>query len=74
MAYKWERYGEEERRRRWPAAAATRSLTMGWADLPRRAALLVVDVSGRLIRRPPRALRGLQLGPARPRGHAVRCS
>ncbi len=28
MAYKDHRYGEEERRRRWPRAAATPALTM----------------------------------------------
>ena len=37
-------YSEEERRRRWPAAAATYELTGGWADPQRRAALLVARV------------------------------
>ena len=40
MAYKGHRYVEEERRRRWPPAAATHRMTMGWADLRRRAASL----------------------------------
>ncbi len=38
------RYSEEERRRRWPAAAATSGRTMGWADPRRRAAWLVARV------------------------------
>ena len=37
-------YSEEERRRRGPAAAATRWGTGGWADLRRQAALLVARV------------------------------
>jgi len=41
MAYKDHRYVEEERRRRWPPAAATCRLTLGWADWRRPAALLV---------------------------------
>jgi len=39
-----QRYVKEERRSRWPAAAATRCPTRGWADLRRRAALLVARV------------------------------
>ncbi len=39
-----QQYVEEERRSRWPAAAATRCLTIGWADLLRQAALLVPRV------------------------------
>ena len=37
-------YSEEERRRRWPVAAATHCPTRGWADPRRRAALLVARV------------------------------
>jgi hypothetical protein len=44
MAYKENRYVEEERRRRWPPAAATSCLAMGWADWRRRASLLVARV------------------------------
>ena len=67
MAYSLE-YVEEERRSRGPAAAATFFLTMGWADLCRRAALLVTYVLVFRVRCAPRALRGSHLGPARPRG------
>ena len=61
MAYPKARYGEEERRRRWSRAAATRpsasasgflaeesralAREKGWADWRRRAALLVVAVA-----------------------------
>ena len=38
------------------------------------AALLVVGVALLRLRRPPRALRGLQLGSARSCDHSVRCS
>ena len=41
---------------------------LGWADLLRRAALLVVGVALFRLRFPPRALRGLQLGPAQGTG------
>ena len=50
-----------------PPAAATLWWTIGWADLRRRAASLVVGVALTRLRRPPRFLRGSQLGPARPR-------
>jgi len=41
MAYKGDRYVEEERRRSGPPAAATHEVMSGWADPRRRAALLV---------------------------------
>ena len=44
MTYKGHRYGEEERRSRWLPAAATLCSTIGWANLLRRAALLVAYV------------------------------
>jgi len=50
-----------------PPAAATVCWTIGWADRRRRAASLVVGVALTRLRRPPRVLRGSQLGPARPR-------
>ena len=37
-------YSEEERRRRWPVAAATHGLTRGWADPRRRAVVLIARV------------------------------
>ena len=49
-------------------AAATCGLPMGWADLRRRAALLVARVPAGLVRHAPRALRASPLGPARLRG------
>ena len=39
-----QQYVEEERRSRWPAAAATHWLSIGWADLRRPATLLVAYV------------------------------
>ena len=60
-------YVEEERRRRWPPGAATHRLTIGWAELRRRAALLVGCVLATSTR-PSRALRGSQLGPAQGTG------
>ena len=43
MAYS-KQYGEEERRRSRASAAATHGSTGGWADLRRRASLLVARV------------------------------
>ena len=48
-------------------AVATHDMTRGWAEPCRRAALLVARVLHR-VRHAPRALRGLRLSPARPRG------
>ena len=62
MAYPlW--YVEEERRRRWRPAAATSCLTIGWADLRRRAALLVGCVLNSSTR-PSSRLARLASGPS----------
>ena len=62
MAYPlW--YVEEKRRRRWRPAAATSCLTIGWADLRRRAALLVGCVRNSRPR-PSSRLARLAAGPS----------